>query len=179
MKRLITIFIIFTLALTVCAGASARDPIQSKIGDLKEHQATAHEAAELLRTLGYADDSSEIRGLSDIWHQAQDDIEFYETLTYVGTFKVTGYTIDTCGKSPSHPAYGVTASGERATPYYTAAANKADFAFGEQIYIDGLDTVLEVQDRGVSSGTIDVCMATVAECYAVTGWYSVYKAIEK
>lgn len=180
MKRITAILIILALAIILGVTTVALDPIQTKTNDLTERQDKAHEAANILRELGYADDSSEIRGLSEIWWDAQEDIEFYGNLTYIGEFKVTGYTIANCGKSPSHPAYGITASGKYATPYYTAAAHKSDFDFGKQIYIDGIDLpkdskILEVQDRGVPRNVIDVCMATVDECYAVTGRYQVYE----
>lgn len=37
-----------------------------------------------------------------------------ENKTHLGTFKVTGYDLSyqSCGKMPSHPAYGITASGK-------------------------------------------------------------------
>lgn len=178
MKRLITLLTALMLTLSLCITVNA-DGRDTKIAELKNRQNTAHEAAELLRELGYAESSAEIKGLSDIWHEAQDDIDRYQSMEYVGRYYVTGYTAEAC-RSKSDPLFGITASGAKATPYYTLAASSKDFAFGERLYIDGLPVgdggVMEVQDRGVGSGVIDVCCATLAECYKVTGYYDVWRA---
>lgn len=93
-------------------------------------------------------------------------------LTYLGAYKITGYDplcAHCCGKSD-----GVTASGAQATPGYTAAAHR-DIPFGSVLYVEGLGTY-EVQDRGVGAGVIDIACGSHAECYAITGNYTVWLA---
>jgi len=92
------------------------------------------------------------------------------TMTYLGRYYITGY--DTCarccGKSD-----GVTASGTYATVGRTIATG-TEFSFGTRLYIDGIG-YRTVEDRGVGNGQIDVLCSNHTECYALTGWYDVYR----
>jgi len=74
-----------------------------------------------------------------------------DKLTLVGTFSVTFYI----------PFQGTkTASGTTCTMGRTIAANKNDFPFGTVLYVEndplGGDGYYTVEDRGVSSGKIDI-----------------------
>lgn len=84
------------------------------------------------------------------------------------TVVATAYTLrpqETGGKTADHPAYGVTASGERAERGVTIAASR-EIPFGTRVYIpyfDGRDGwenggVFTVTDRGgaIKHGRIDV-----------------------
>ena len=95
-------------------------------------------------------------------------------MEYIGRFRITGY--DTCsrccGKSD-----GITASGTQATVGRTCAA-PASIPFGTVLYIDGIGERV-VEDRGgFASNVIDVLCEDHAQCYAITGWYEVYKVVE-
>lgn len=93
---------------------------------------------------------------------------------YLGTYKITGYDtcVQCCGKSD-----GITASGATATVGVTCAVNGMDF--GTQLYIRGIG-YRTVQDRGGMKGkVIDVLCENHSDCYAITGYYEVYKVVEK
>jgi 3D (Asp-Asp-Asp) domain-containing protein len=82
---------------------------------------------------------------------------------YIDTFMgcITMYTegYESCGKHPSHPLYGVTASGSKVKSNHTVAMDKR-FPFGTLIKIDGFDTIFEVEDRGgaITGDDVDIYM---------------------
>lgn len=61
--------------------------------------------------------------------------------------EVTMYTLGECGKLPSHPAYGITASGKKVVAGRTVAASP-EIPFGSKIKIPGFDTTFVAEDRG-------------------------------
>lgn len=87
-----------------------------------------------------------------------------ERRTYLGEYRLTGYCAceKCCGKKPSHPAYGITASGARAKEGVTIAM--AGMPFGTRVYIEGVGERV-VQDRGVKGKRIDVFSQTHKGCY--------------
>lgn len=96
-------------------------------------------------------------------------------MEYLGRFYITGYDIclKCCGKTD-----GITASGVKAQVGRTCAAPKG-FAFGTRLYIDGIGERI-VEDRGgaIKGNKIDVLCENHADCYAITGYYEVYRIIE-
>lgn len=83
------------------------------------------------------------------------------------TMRVTAYDllVESCGKLPDHPLYGITASGSPVKEWHTAAAGP-ELAFGTIIYIPYFlkmpnKGVFVVADRGsaITNGTLDVYMA--------------------
>lgn len=88
----------------------------------------------------------------------------------VKTMNTSAYTASTCDKSPSDPGYGITASGAKASSWYTVAAGK-NYPMGTVIYIPYFKNKpnggwFVVQDRGgaISSSKLDVYMDTYNEC---------------
>lgn len=88
----------------------------------------------------------------------------------VVTLNASAYTASTCGKSASSSGYGVTASGARASAWYTVAAGKG-YPIGTIIYIPYFANKpnggwFVVQDRGgaISNNKLDVYMNTYNEC---------------
>lgn len=88
----------------------------------------------------------------------------------VKTLNASAYTASTCGKSPSSPGYGRTASGAMAKSWYTVAAGKG-YKMGTVIYIPYFKNEpnggwFVVQDRGgaISNNRVDVYMGTYSEC---------------
>ena len=86
---------------------------------------------------------------------------------------VTAYdlSVESCGKLPNHPEYGITASGERVREWHTVAAGK-ELPFGTNIYIPYFADkpnggVFTVQDRGsaIKRDCIDVYIADNAACW--------------
>jgi len=80
---------------------------------------------------------------------------------YIDTFKgcITKYTegYKSCGKYPSNPEYGITASGKRVKAAHTIAMDKR-FPFGTLVQIEGFDTIFEVEDRGgaITDNDVDI-----------------------
>lgn len=87
----------------------------------------------------------------------------------LGTVTVTAYCIceDCCGKSPDHPAYGITRSGLRATPGVSVAVDPDTIPLGSDVLIDFGDGVecFRADDTGgaIKGNRIDVCMASHEE----------------
>jgi len=88
----------------------------------------------------------------------------------VKTLNASAYTASTCDKLPSHPAYGITASGAKVKSWYTVAAGKS-YPMGTVIYIPALSDKpnggwFVVQDRGgaIKDNKLDIYMSTYNEC---------------
>lgn len=88
----------------------------------------------------------------------------------VKTLNTSAYAASTCDKSPDSPSYGITASGARATAWYTVAAGKS-YPMGTIIYIPYFKDKpnggwFVVQDRGgaIKDHKLDVFMNTYNEC---------------
>ncbi len=87
-----------------------------------------------------------------------------EKAVEVGETKITHYCIckKCCGKDPDHPAYGITASGEKAKPYLTVAVDPKLIPLGSDVLVDYGDGVIQAylaQDTGsgVNGSHIDLC----------------------
>ena len=88
----------------------------------------------------------------------------------IKTMNTSAYTASTCGKSPNSAGYGRTASGAKASSWYTVAAGKS-YPIGTVIYIPYFKNKpnggwFVVQDRGgaITNNRIDVYMGTYNEC---------------
>lgn len=88
----------------------------------------------------------------------------------VKTLNTSAYTASTCGKSPTSKGYGITASGKKATCWYTVAAGKS-YPMGTIIYVPYFKNKpnggwFVVQDRGgaITNNKLDVYMNTYNEC---------------
>lgn len=88
----------------------------------------------------------------------------------VKNLNTSAYTASTCGKSPTSKGYGKTASGAKATSWYTVAAGKG-YPIGTVIYIPSMKNKpnggwFVVQDRGgaISNNKLDIYMDTYNEC---------------
>ena len=88
-----------------------------------------------------------------IWEQPEDP-----ELVSLGTFTVTAYCAceRCCGKSPSDPLYGITATGTVATEGRTAAADPGVLPYGTVIYINGHAYTIEDCGGGVKGKQIDL-----------------------
>lgn len=94
-------------------------------------------------------------------------IEGYELenpLENMEIFNVTAYTAgyESTGKTPDHPLYGVTASGEIAVEGVTIACPPS-MEFGTKIYIPHFDNTFTCQDRGsaIQEGHLDIFMESI------------------
>lgn len=72
---------------------------------------------------------------------------------------VTWYTADTCGKTPDHPAYGITASGAPVEEGVTCAVDPAVIPLGSTVYVeydDGTMGTCRAMDTGVTGEWVDI-----------------------
>ncbi|OPX46367.1 3D domain protein [Ruminiclostridium hungatei] len=90
----------------------------------------------------------------------------------VRKMRVTAYdlSVESCGKRPSHPLYGITASGEPVKEWSTIATGP-ELPFGTRIYIPYFrdkpnNGIFVVADRGsaIKRNCIDVYMADSDAC---------------
>lgn len=73
-----------------------------------------------------------------------------------------------CGKPPDHPAYGITASGRKATPYVSVAVDPSVIPLGSDVLVDYGDGVIEYYraddtGSGVGGKHIDLCVSSHQE----------------
>ena len=87
---------------------------------------------------------------------------------------VTHYCIceKCCGKPADHPAYGITASGREAVPYYSVAVDPAFIELGTTLYLDFGDGVLrecraDDTGSGVTGAHIDLCVSDHQEALSL------------
>jgi len=85
------------------------------------------------------------------------------------TANATAYDASSCGKSPSHPAYGITATGRRAG-YGIVAVDPSIIPLGTKLYIESADgsyvygTAIAADTGGAIKGNrIDLCFNTRSE----------------
>lgn len=72
---------------------------------------------------------------------------------------VTWYTADTCGKTPDHPAYGITASGLPVEEGVTCAVDPKVIPLFSEVYIQYADGTVEqfrATDTGVEGEWVDI-----------------------
>ena len=81
---------------------------------------------------------------------------------YIGTFEITYYTAgpESTGKSPGHPAYGITKSGTTVKEGQTIAADWSVLPAGTKVYIEGIGERI-VEDTG--GLIVDKCIDVYVE----------------
>lgn len=73
-----------------------------------------------------------------------------DSLVYLGTYKLTAYCSckECCGKEPTDPWYGITATGSKVQDNFTIAVDPAVIPLGSYVQING--TVYHAEDTGKS-----------------------------
>lgn len=89
-----------------------------------------------------------------------------EHLPSIENATLTHYCIceECCGKTPDHPAYGITASGREAEPNVSVAVDPVVIPLGSTVYVDyGDGEIAEYRaddtGSGVAGAHIDLCVA--------------------
>ena len=101
---------------------------------------------------------------------------------YIDTYKITAYTAgpESTGKSPGHPAYGITASGVEVQEGRTVAADWAVLPPGTIIEIEGLTGLYVVEDTGgdITGLWLDLYIENVEDALAWGISYREVRVIE-
>ena len=106
--------------------------------------------------------------LAEIEAQEAQSVEdaLLASATRIDNVTVTHYCIcqKCCGKSPDHPAYGITASGRYATPYVSVAVDPSVIPLGSDVLVDYGDGVIQYYraddtGSGVGGKHIDLCVS--------------------
>ena len=89
------------------------------------------------------------------------EVEAPFTYTDLGEFECTFYTagLESTGKTPDHPAYGVTRSGAIVEEGVTIAVDPSVIALGSYVYVDGLVDYLQ-EIVGINSSNIRIAQDT-------------------
>jgi 3D (Asp-Asp-Asp) domain-containing protein len=92
-----------------------------------------------------------------------EEISFKSTteepeLTSLGSFTVTAYCCckDCCGKNPTHPAYGITKTGTKATEGRTIAVDPSVIPLGSTVYLNDIPYTAEDTGSAIKGNKIDL-----------------------
>lgn len=79
-------------------------------------------------------------------------------LTSLGSFTVTAYCCckECCGKEPTHPAYGITKSGTKATEGRTIAVDPTVIPLGSTVYLNDTSYIAEDTGSAIKGKKIDL-----------------------
>ena len=155
-ERLIFIVCLIACLLTIIISGLQAKAMQTEIEELQYQN--SRQAAQL-RDKDYQIEILEII----LKNQEQDASEplLYEP-EYIGEFEITYYTAgpESTGKTPDHPAYGITRSGTVVEEGRTIATDWDVLPPGTKVYIDGIGERF-VEDTG--GAIVDKCIDVYVE----------------
>jgi len=102
-------------------------------------------------------DKQEQIKMLEIMLEQQEEVD--NNRKYLGEFEITYYTagVESTGKTPSHPAYGITKSGTTVKEGRTIAADWTILPEGTKVYIDGIgERIVEDTGSAIVDKSIDV-----------------------
>ena len=159
-ERLIFIVCLIACLLTIIISGLQAKAMQTEIEELQYQN--SRQAAQL-RDKDYQIEVLEII----LENQKQDASEplLYNSepdKEYIGEFEITYYTAgpESTGKSPGHPAYGITRSGTVVEEGRTIATDWDVLPPGTKVYIDGIGERI-VEDTG--GAIVDKCIDVYVE----------------
>lgn len=104
----------------------------------------------------------EIKNIVQEEEEEEEDFEELSTNTpktqNLGVYTVTAYCCckECCGKSETHPEYGITASGKRATEGRTIAVDPNIIPLGTTVYLNGVPYIAEDTGSAIKGKKIDL-----------------------
>lgn len=110
-------------------------------------------------------DNAEIKPQTEEKVQVKVNTPKEEKAVYMGEFVAVAYDLcyDCCGKTPEHPAYGITASGKRATPGRTVAVDPNVIPLGSTVIVNGTEYIAEDTGKAIKGNRLDICFSTHEE----------------
>lgn len=169
-------FLVTTIICLLILDKSVRTTgkLNYQLGNLEEEvEALEHENSILKEDILFFNTSvnhwkEEYEKALEEYEKAAEKIEELEARDYVGEFKVTWYTagVESTGKTPEHPEYGITASGTTVTSGRTIASDWSVLPPGTRVYIEGIgERVVEDSGSGVKGNHVDVYIPSLDEAY--------------
>ena len=168
---------VLALFAAVVALATQEEPPAPKEDKLVTEEETPTEAQETPVTVLIEDEHV------PVVESVPDDAINLDKLPKMLNATLTHYCLckKCCGKSPEHPAYGITASGRKAEPYVSVAVDPILIELGSTVYVDYGDGVIheyraDDTGSGVNGTHIDLCVEDHQEALnlgvrKVTVWY--------
>jgi len=154
-ERLIFLICLIICLLTLVISGLDAEAMQTEIDELQYQN--NRQAAQLL------DRQAEIEMLEAvIKNREQDASKIMDEPEYIGEFEITYYTAgpESTGKTPDHPAYGITRSGTVVEEGRTIATDWDVLPPGTKVYIDGIGERI-VEDTG--GAIVDKCIDVYVE----------------
>ena len=154
-RAIFLVCLIICLIVLVVSGLDA-EAMQTEIDELRYQN--SRQAAQIL------DKDYQIEILEIILKN--QDLDASEPMgtepEYIGTFEITYYTAgpESTGKTPDHPAYGITRSGTVVEEGRTIATDWDVLPPGTKVYIDGIGERI-VEDTG--GAIVDKCIDVYVE----------------
>ena len=140
--------------LIVCLALSMLLHLVYGLEGMKQTQALEYQIKKQKAQL--MDKQEQIKML-EIMLEQQEEVD--NNRKYLGEFEITYYTagVESTGKTPSHPAYGITKSGTTVKEGRTIAADWTILPEGTKVYIDGIgERIVEDTGSAIVDKSIDV-----------------------
>lgn len=151
--------VLIVTAVVVCFSANM---VVNAILHKNTAEAIANQPAPVVYVVEDKEEAPEIASV--IEEPIEEKASMLDNAQRLGEAKITFYCVceKCCGKTPDHPAYGITASGRTAVPGASVAVDPSLIPLGSEVLIDYGDGVIHTysaDDTGgaVKGNHIDVC----------------------
>lgn len=142
--------------------SSCPDPCNSIHTEREEYCPGKHQDMTITLHVLFFDEIFTVDSMGNQGHTAVPGQE-------IGTFKITHYCAckECCGKDPSDPDYGITATGTKATEGRTIAVDPSVIPLGTHVVIDGVEYVAEDTGGAIKGNRIDIYISDHDRAYAL------------
>lgn len=175
---IVTVALIIATVTSIILGGVAVYGTSYETKDIQTNESEQLEDGPGRNSDGLSENDISMEGTSsDINDSKYSIADIDNTLMSIGEFKVTAFTAgyESTGKTPDHPAYGITASGKRVKENHTIASDWDVLPPGTVVYIEDVG-IRTVEDRGgkVKGDHIDLYIKELDEALE---WGVQYKEV--
>lgn len=157
-NRILTVILIVILVLIFIFGGKVIYAYKNTEPKFKIQGQGKATNINIFSAYDFLQDSNNSTGGIDISSLSNNEFQ------YLGEFKITAYTagLESTGKTPGHPGYGITASGATVEENLTIATDWDVLPVGSWVYIEDIGYRI-VQDKGgaVTGNHIDLYIKNV------------------
>lgn len=157
---IIAAILVLIVAIVAVQDAKAAEPADELM--LSEAETTTHSEDDSKNTPVFVMNAVE----TDVHDEIQEDFEnekieaaLLKRANVIEDCEVTWYTEATCGKTPDHPAYGVTRSGLPVEEHLTCAVDPKVIPLYSDVWVEYADGTIEhrwATDTGVYGNSLDI-----------------------